>query len=132
MQQPTAHYPPDNREQTSHLRVAPGPHCGLWEHRREQDDHAADEVVAPEMCRRRGAADHADVAAERVVEAISRVPGRPEAERESHSPWPANRHEAPQQTCVPRALLAPVCHLGLGCFRVPLPPGKRLIDRREA
>jgi hypothetical protein len=30
-------------------------------------------VVAPEVCRRRGATDHADVAAERVVEAICRT-----------------------------------------------------------
>jgi hypothetical protein len=50
----------------------------------EGDDHDADEVVAPEVRLRGGTTDDLHVPAERVVQAIKRVPAAPHAERHGH------------------------------------------------
>jgi hypothetical protein len=95
--------PTDNGDHTSHRPVTPSAHGDRWEQRGEQDDGAADEVVAAEVCRRRRVTDHAEVAAEGVVEAVCRVPGRPDGERDSNPPRRRSGRDAIQQYCGPRA-----------------------------
>jgi hypothetical protein len=64
----------------------------------EDDDHGANEVVAPEVRLRGGTADHPHVPAERVVQAIERVPATPHSERNGHP------------RCVPATT-----HMRIGC-----------------
>jgi hypothetical protein len=86
MQQPTAAIQPTTGDRTPDRRATPGLQGDRREYRGEQDDRAAGEVVAAEVRRRGGAADHPGLAAERVVEAVRRVARSPGGQRERHPP----------------------------------------------